>query len=47
MNLLDYTTKELVEELRNREGVQSEYAGLDEVKCVEVDGPAEILIVID
>ncbi len=47
MNLLSYTTKELVEELKSREGVKSEYAGLDEVKSIEVDGPVEILIVID
>lgn len=47
MNLSGYTTKELVEELKNREGVKSEYAGLDEVKSIEVDGPAEILIVMD
>lgn len=47
MNHLEYTTKELVEELKNREGVRSEYAGPDDVKNIEVDGPAEILIVID
>lgn len=47
MNLSGYTTKELVEELKNREGVKSEYVGLDEVKSIEVDGPAEILIVMD
>ena len=47
MNLSNYTTKELVDELIKREGVKSEYAGLDEIKSFEVDGPAEILIVID
>lgn len=47
MNFSNYTTKELVDELKSREGVKSEYAGLDEVKNIEVDGPAEILIIID
>lgn len=47
MDISSYATKVLVEELKKREGVKSEYAGLDEVKNIEVDGPAEILIVID
>lgn len=40
-------TSELVEELKKREGVQTEYAEPNKDKEIVVNGPAEILIVID
>lgn len=45
--LKEYTTKELFEELKNREGVYTEYAEPHQNKTISVNGPAEILIVID
>lgn len=40
-------TLELVKELKEREGVQTEYAEPNKDKEIIVNGPAEILIVID
>lgn len=40
-------TCELVNELKKREGVQTEYAEPNTDKEIVVNGPAEILIVID
>lgn len=40
-------TAELVEELKKREGVRTEYAEPHTDKKISVNGPAEILIVID
>lgn len=47
MNLSAVRTFELVEELKNREGVQIEYAEPYEDKTVSINGPAYILIVVD
>ena len=40
-------TAELVEELKKREGVRTEYAEPHTDKKISVNGPAEILIVMD
>ena len=40
-------TVELVEELKKREGVRTEYAEPHADKEISVNGPAEILIVMD
>lgn len=40
-------TAELVEELKKREGVRTKYAEPHTDKKISVNGPAEILIVID
>ncbi len=40
-------TVELVEELKKREGVKTEYAEPHKDKKLSVSGPAEILIIID
>ena len=40
-------TAELVEELKKREGVRAEYAEPHTDKKISVNGPAEILIVMD
>lgn len=40
-------TKELVEELKKREGVKAEYAEPYQDKVISINGPAMILIVID
>ncbi len=45
--LKEYTTKELLEELKNREGVYAQYAEPYRDKKISVNGPAEILIIID
>lgn len=47
MNLAEYTTKELLEEMKSREGVYTEYAEPHQDKKISVNGPAEILIVVD
>ena len=48
MNLLkSIKTAELVEELKKREGVRTEYVEPHTDKKISVNGPAEILIVID
>lgn len=41
------STKELVEELKEREGVKTEYAEPYQDKKLSVNGPAVILIIID
>lgn len=41
------STKELVEELKEREGVKTEYAEPHQDKKLFVNGPAAILIIID
>ena len=41
------STKELVEELKEREGVKTEYAEPHQGKKLSVNGPAVILIIID
>ena len=41
------STKELVEELKKREGVRIEYAEPYQDKVISINGPAVILIVID
>ena len=40
-------TKELVEELKKREGVKAEYAEPYQDEVISINGPAMILIVID
>lgn len=45
--LKQYTTKELLEELKCREGVSTEYAEPHKDKKLSVSGPAEILIITD
>lgn len=46
-HLNEYTTKELVEELKKREGVSTAIAGPYENKVTDVEGPAIVLTVID
>lgn len=46
-SLKSVKTVELVEELKKREGVRTEYAEPHTDKKISVNGPAEILIVID
>ena len=46
-SLKEYTTKDLVEELKQREGVSSNHIGQYQRKDVSVNGPAEILVIID
>ncbi len=45
--LNSYSTKELLEELKQREGVHTEYAEPHQDKKISVNGPAEILVIID
>jgi len=45
--LKDIDTCDLVEELKHREGVKTEYAEPYQDKTVTVNGPAVILTVID
>lgn len=45
--LNDLTTKELVEELVGRAGVEKTTVGPYEEKTIEVNGPAIVLTVID
>lgn len=47
MNLNKYSAKELVEELKSREGVETEYAEPHQDKTITVNGPAIILVVTD
>lgn len=46
-DLEKYSTKELFEELKVREGVHAEYAEPHQDKKISVNGPAEILIIVD
>lgn len=45
--LKNIQTKELVEELKKREGVQAEYAEPHQDKSISINGPAVILIIVD
>ena len=45
--LKNIPTKELVEELKKREGVKAEYAEPYQDKVISINGTAVILIVID
>lgn len=45
--LKNIKTVELVTELKKREGVRTEYAEPHTDKKITVNGPAEILIVVD
>ena len=47
MNVKEVTTRDLVEELREREGVEVRLVGPSETLAVETDGPAIVLIVTD
>lgn len=48
MDLLkSFKTVELVKELKKREGVRAEYAEPHTDKKININGPAEILIIID
>ena len=42
-----FSTKELVEELKKREGVRTEYAEPYRDKNLSINGPAVILVIID
>lgn len=42
-----YSTKELVEELQTREGVDSEYVEYDETTNFDINGSAIVIIVED
>lgn len=46
-NLNEYTTKEIVEELKKREGVSVTVAEPYESKEIDVEGPAIVITVID
>lgn len=41
------STKELVEELKKREGVKTEYAEPYQDKKLFINGPAVILVIVD
>lgn len=45
--LKKYTTKDLLEELKRREGVLTEYAEPHQDKKISISGPAIILAIID
>ena len=47
MELKDYTTKELVEELSKRVGVAETVVAPHEEETMRVQGPAIVLVVID
>lgn len=47
MELSNINTKELVEELKEREGVEVKYAEPYQNKEIKINGPATVLIVID
>lgn len=47
MDLREVKTCELVEELKRREGVQTEYAEPHKDRKITVNGPACVLIVTD
>lgn len=47
MELANISTKELVEELKKREGVEIRYAEPYQNEEIKVYGPAIVLIVID
>lgn len=45
--LKNYTTRELVEELSNREGVERTDIKPYELRGTDVEGPAVVLIIMD
>lgn len=45
--LKEYSTKQLVEELSGRAGVETDWASPYEYKIVECDGSAVVLVVTD
>lgn len=45
--LKHFSTKELFEELKSREGVETEYAEPHQDKKISINGPAVILIITD
>lgn len=45
--LKDVSTKELVEELKNREGVSAKIAEPYQDLSVKVNGPAIVMVIID
>ena len=47
MSLKDYATCELVEELKQREGIETKIAAPYEDLSVTVNGPAIVFVVID
>lgn len=47
MSICDFTTKELVEELKQREGVKTIVAEPYDLKELKVEGPAILLVVMD
>lgn len=47
MNIKEFSTKELVDELKEREGVNTITAEPYEKKIVDLEGPAIVLIVTD
>lgn len=47
MNIKEFSTKELVEELKEREGVNTIIAEPYEKKTVDLEGPAIVLVVTD
>lgn len=47
MELKNVSTKELIDELRNREGVETTIAEPYEEVTVSTNGPAIVLVVID
>lgn len=46
-SIMNFSTKELVEELQKREGVETSFAMPYEDVSVSVNGPAILLVVID
>lgn len=47
MELRKYSTQELVNELKKRKGVETEYTEPHQDKTITVNGPAIILVVTD
>ncbi len=47
VRLEEYSTAQLVEELKNREGVETKIAEPYETLNAEIEGPAIVLIVVD
>ena len=47
MNIKDFKTCELVEELKKREGVEAHWAEQYKVLVIGVNGPAIVLVVTD
>lgn len=47
MNIKEFSTKELVDELKEREGVNTITAEPYEKKIVDLEGPAIVLVVTD